>query len=384
LEQRKSLRLLVRFVLTTLLLDACSFSVQVLPTSISSPPTATAIDPTALQTFAPMSLPSETPTLINISMDMVAWLEIFKSFGEGEVLRSVAFTPDNTILASVAGNSEDFAIHLWDVVSGEAVGTLSGHSGIVWDVAFSPDGKLLASVSSDGTAKVWDWDNGELLKSLDFPADVVSVSFSPDGQILAVGGVDEPQNPSRKAAVWTVSVGSWDPLILFPEYWNIDAMAYSPDGKTLVGGGSSRNIQVWRTSDGVALFTLNHAHQVGDAAVSPDGSIVATATCETVINTECTEGGVWLWNLSTGRLTKRLAGFPNLVKRVAFSPDGSFLIAGASGGMLRVYSTSDYELRFEATSPGGVEALTFSPDGRLLATGGANGEVHLWKVVYRP
>jgi WD40 repeat protein len=52
--------------------------------------------------------------------------------------------------------------------------------------------------------------------------------------------------------------------------------------------------------------------------------------------------------------------------------------------MLRVYATSDYEPRFEATSPGGVEALTFSPDGRLLASGGANGEVHLWKVVYRP
>lgn len=315
---------------------------------------------------------------------MVAWLEIFKSFGEGEVLRSVAFTPDNAVLASVAGNTEDFAIHLWDVVSGEAIGTLGGHGGIVWDVAFSPDGKMLASVSSDGTAKVWDWDNGELLKSIDFPAEVVSVSFSPDGQILAVGGVDEPQNQLRRAAVWTVSVGSWNPLLKFPEYTNMSAMAYSPDGHTLVGGGTSRNVLVWKTSDGATLFRLSHAHQVGDATISPDGSTVATATCETVVNTECTEGAVWLWNLSTGGFIKRLADFPTIVTRVAFSPDGSFLIAGARGGMLRVYSTSNYEPWFESTSPGGVEALTFSPDGRLLATGGANGEVHLWKVVYRP
>jgi dipeptidyl aminopeptidase/acylaminoacyl peptidase len=384
MEHHKSLRMLTSFVLLTLLLDACSFSVQVLPTAPSSPPTLASSPPPVRETAAPLILPSETPTLINISIDMVAWLEIFESFGEGEVLRSVAFTPDNSVLASTAGNTEDFNIHLWDVASGEAIGTLSGHGGIVWDIAFSPDGKILASVSSDGTAKVWDWENGELLKSLDFPAEVVNVSFSPDGQILAVGGVDELLNQVQMAAIWTFSVSTWQPLIKFPEYLNMNAMTYSPNGMILAGGGTSRNIQMWRTSDGAALFTLNHAHQVGDVAIAPDGSALATATCETVLNTECTEGSVWLWNLSTGRLIKRLAGFPSIVTRVAFSPDSSFLIAGSRTGMLRVYATSDYEPRFEATSPGGVEALTFSPDGRLLASGGANGEVHLWKVVYRP
>jgi WD40 repeat protein len=212
----------------------------------------------------------------------------------------------------------------------------------------------------------------------------VSVSFSPDGQILAVGGVDESQNELRNAAVWTFSVDSWEPLIKFPEYWNIGAMAYSPDGSTLLGGGTSRNVQVWRTSNGDSIFTLNHAHQVGDAAISPDGSTVATATCETVVNVDCSEGGVWIWNLSTGRLIQRLAGFPDVVENLAFAVDGSFLIAGSRGGTLRVYATSDYQPLFEANSPGGIGALAFSSDGRLLATGGANGEVHIWKVRYRP
>jgi len=296
----------------------------------------------------------------------------------------MAFSPDGTVLATAGGNTEDFAIHIWEVASGREIGTLGGHSNIVWGVAFSPDGQMLATVSSDGTAQVRDWRNGDILKILNFPGEVVSVSFSPDGQNLAVGGVDEPLNQILNAAIWTFSVGSWEPLIKFPEYWNITAMTYSPSGESLVGGGTSRNVQVWRASDGTPVFTLNHAHQVSKAAISPDGSTVATATCETVINAECTEGGVWLWDLSTGRLIRKLVGFADIVESLAFSADGSSLITAARGGMLRFYGTADYQPLFEFTSPGGVSALVLSPDGGLLATGNVNGDVNLWKVVDHP
>ena len=374
--------------LGALLLDACSFSVQVLPTPIPPPLTSTqtSIPPTARQTPVPftLALPSVTPTLISIRLGMFDMLENFMSFGEGEALRSLAFTPDGMVLASAGGNTDDFVIRLWDVAGGQSLGTLNDHTGIVWSVAFSPDGQMLASVSSDATAKIWDWRSGTLLKTLDFPGEVVSVSFSPDGQTLAVGGVDEPQNQIRNAAVWTFSVDSWKPLLKLTEYWNITVMGYSPRGDVLVGGGTSRNVQVWRTDNGASLFTLNHAHQVSKAAISPDGSTLATGTCATVVNAQCTEGGVWLWDLPTGKLIRKLAGFPDFVEGLAFSVDGSSLITASRDGTLRIYSTSDYQPQFEAIPPGGTGVLALSSDGGLLATGGANGEVHLWKIVYRP
>lgn len=386
MKQRKWLRPIIGCMLITLLLNACTFSVEVLSTPTSSPPTATQTSIPSMPTLVlPTAIPPfPTPTLISIRVDTLSLLEIFTSFGEGEAQRNLAFTPDGTVLASAGGNNDDFAIRLWDVASGQSIGTLDGHSGIVWGVAFSPDGQILVSVSNDATAKIWDWRNGTLLQTLDFPSEVVSVSFSPNGQILAVGGVDEPLGDVQNAAIWTFSVDSWKPLLKFPEYWNISALVYSPDGRWLVGGGTSRNVQIWRTGDGTSIFTLNHAHQVVDAAISPDGSSVATATCQNTVNDECTEGAVWLWNLSTGRLINKLRGFPDVVESVAFSVDGSSLIAASRDGTLRVYATSDYQPQFEATPPGGNGIMTLSPNGGLLATGGANGAVHLWKVVYRP
>jgi WD40 repeat protein len=311
-------------------------------------------------------------------------LEIFNSVELGDVVRSLAFTPDGTALAAAGGNTGNVPIRIWDAVDGHPLALLGGHNGIVWGMAFSPDGRMLATVSSDQTAQIHDWRNGDILKVLTFPGQVVSVAFSPDGQTLAVGGVDEPLNQIQNAAVWTYAVGSWELRLKLTEFLNITALAFSPGGGTLVGGGTSRNVQVWRTGDGSPQFTLSHAHQVSEAAISPDGSTVATATCLTTLNADCTEGGIWLWDLPSGKLIRKIGGFPDFVESVAFSVDGSTLIAGSRDGTLRLYAASDYETHFETFSPGGIDALALSPDGTLLATGGSDGRVHLWKVLYRP
>ncbi|HET8706741.1 MAG TPA: hypothetical protein VFM46_10610, partial [Pseudomonadales bacterium] len=207
MKQQKRFLPIIIFALNAFLLNACNFSVEVLTTPTPVPPTFTSAAPAATQTETPVPVTSAsaTPTLISIREDTLSMLEIFMSVDGGELPRTLAFTPDGKVLAVAGGNNEDFLIRLWDVATGQSLGTLNGHTGIVWGITFSPDGEMLASVSSDKTAKVWDWRTGTILKSLDFPGEAVSVSFSPDGHTLAVGGVDEPQNQIQNAAIWTFS-----------------------------------------------------------------------------------------------------------------------------------------------------------------------------------
>lgn len=387
MKQNRPLRPVLIFISTALLLLACTFSMEVLPTPLPVPPTSTAtlaepmLTPTPVFTLA---MPTPTPTLIAIRMGMTSMLENFMTLQGGDTPRSVAFSPDNSVVAEAGGNSDDFAIRLWDVPTGQPIGVMGGHDSYVADLAFSPDEQLLVSVSNDGTAKVWNWRTGEEIKRLEFAHGVYSVRFSPDGQTLAIGGVDETENQVSHASIWTFAVGSWEPRLKFPEYMNVVSMAYSPEGGVLVGGGTSRNVQVWRASDAAPLFTLSHAHQVSDIAVSPDGSTVATATCITVVNYECPDGGIWLWDLPSGKLLKKISGLPNFVENVEFTADGSMLIASTRSGMVRFYSTPDYLPVFETTPPNGNGVLALSASSGLLATASNNGEVRLWKVVYRP
>src|SRR4051794_28924944 len=72
------------------------------------------------------------------------------------------------------------------VASPEQVRVLEGHKGSVEALDFTADEKTLVSGSRDHTIKFWNWQTGELLRTLDAHAsDVIDVQFSPHGDLFA-------------------------------------------------------------------------------------------------------------------------------------------------------------------------------------------------------
>ena len=63
--------------------------------------------------------------------------------------------------------SDDNTIKIWDLATGEQIGTLVGHTFWVRSVAISPDSVILASGSFDKTIKIWNLTKGYSIRTLE-------------------------------------------------------------------------------------------------------------------------------------------------------------------------------------------------------------------------
>jgi hypothetical protein len=65
---------------------------------------------------------------------------------------TLRFSPNGWQLAHLEGK----VIRVWDSITGESLGKIEGHGGILTTFAFAPNGKTLATGGMDTTAVVWD------------------------------------------------------------------------------------------------------------------------------------------------------------------------------------------------------------------------------------
>jgi len=158
-----------------------------------------------------------------------------KLSGHSDKVLSVSFRPQSMMLAS---GSADTTIKIWRVGIGESVRTFFGHSDWVYAIAFSQDGKMIVSGSADATVKLWDVDTGELINTLRGHSDaVISVAMSPDRLIVASGSRD------GTVKLWNLETGE-----CLCSLAGCNPVAFSPDGQTLVTGGDSGEVLIWRAS----------------------------------------------------------------------------------------------------------------------------------------
>lgn len=137
----------------------------------------------------------------------------------------------------------------------------------VLDVIFSADGQRL--VSANGLAKIWDI-TGNLVRTFSIPNDdVAAVAVSPDGLRLAGGG------GSGGFRIWNVSDGSV--LWVAPTGGSgqgVQDLAFSPDGTRLAWCGRSIGISNSTNLYEGLLLDEVHSQGVQGLAFSPDGSLL--------------------------------------------------------------------------------------------------------------
>ena len=274
----------------------------------------------------------------------------------------LAFSPDGRIIAS---GSQD-KIQLWDVENQTHLKTLQGHKGRIFSLEFSPDGKTLASGAEDITVKLWEVTTGKNFSTFQHSREVFSVAFSPDGDTLMAVA-------SNSVNLWSISTEI--KIATLGNSKHTRTAIYSTDGSTLVSGEEGR-ATLWDVETRKKIGAFKHKGWIDSIAYSPDGTMLATAA---VGRFGGTYGTVKLWAVSTGANFASLQGHTQKKSVVAFSPDGSTLAMGQWAGTVkfREATTGQY---ISSLSNESAFALAYSRDGNTLALGKYDGAVKLLDV----
>ena len=305
---------------------------------------------------------------------------------------TTVFSPDGKRLAVGTFASRIVPVLLFDTTSWARASDMMSHGGRVRSIAFSRDGALLASVGDDGLLKLADLKTDSHLVTIDVRTgeqtdfiaslmdaakdlwtfkpgdkwkDVGAVDFSPDGTLLATGSSD------GTVKLWDVA--SRQCVHAFEDLSDeILGLAFNPDGSLLAACGDDKVLIIWNVKDRSQVAAYReHAEYIHALAFSPDGTAMVSSDGE---------GKIFLRDLATNRVVRKFSGHIGRVNALSFSPDGRLLASGGNDSSIKLWDVRTGECLITLQEHAAdVESVDFNADGTLLSSGGRDGAVRIWK-----
>lgn len=233
----------------------------------------------------------------------------------------------------------------------------------VFAVALAPDGKTLAA--GRGNRIEWlgitETVNGKVTTLAFAPAGttepgpdpVQALAWSPDGRTLAAGSF-------RRVTLWDTGTKQKRAELTDGLLGRISALAFAPDSKSLlaadsVDAASGRLLAIDAGSAKVARTIEAHRDTIFGIAISPDGKIAATASADKSVKT---------WSLADGKPLRNMEGHTSYVLGAAFSPTGDRIATAGDDEAIKVWMTDTGKqvANFGGVRTGPVTAVAWTSD----------------------
>jgi WD40 repeat protein len=334
---------------------------------------------------------------------------------------AVAFSGDGALIA--VARADDRLVDVWDVASRQRLHSFRppeavDDSALSFAVSFSQDGGTVAAGNADGTTVAWDLESDRLVgpplvglrgaaehvtiganashvttasatgvaswdlqgtalstrQDTDHSLESDSVAFSPDGHHVAT--IDMEGLLSIRDAVTLRPQG--DPVPTAAPKCCYPVAAFSPDGRSVVGGVGDHLSSVDVRAGAVDRPPLDMGAEVSDLDFSRDGRLLAVGVGNgTVAIVDVQRWSVRRRGVVSGREAgvSRSSDFANQGRSVgvALSPDGMLVASVGNEGRVLLEDVDGDNRTVLAEGKGPAYALDFSSDGRSLAAGLADG-----------
>ncbi len=286
---------------------------------------------------------------------------------------AVRFSTDTQ---TVAAAMSDGSLRFWAVSSGVPVQHVSGCGPTTAASLVACADGIFAACTTDGsiarasTTSHWVLERtlgGETAAS-PFVDRVNALRFSPDGKTLAAGG-GEPTR-SGDISLWDVASGKvineWKEL----HSDGVLSLDFSRDGKLLASGGADKIARITDLSSGKVVHVFEgHTQHVLGVSFRADGRMLATAGADSI---------VIVWDMISGERKTKIAGWSKEVTSIQFIGATNQILTSAGDNLIRIVDDHGGQVRAMARLPDFMQSAASAATARVIIGGGEDGQLHVW------
>lgn len=282
---------------------------------------------------------------------------------------------------SILSGSQEKGVLLWKISNQNGqksileLARLNGHTDFTRSGVFSQNGQYVITSSNDHTAKVWNVRHEDIRHSQlpDFKPGSI-VRFSPEGNQLFIGDSD--------GNIQWLGFANGDTLH-FPKGHNkaITDIKCSSKGNFIATASEDRTAILWQMSQGSVRKLKTFSRHTG-SLTSVDilvGRMGEKKVPQTYLLTASEDSTAILWSEKAEPLLT-LRGHQNIIRVVAFSPDGQHLLTAGDDRSARIWTfEGEEEHRLVGHSRPILDAR-FSENSEMVLTASMDKSARLWDV----
>jgi WD40 repeat protein len=295
-------------------------------------------------------------------------------------ITSLSLTRDGKLIASAQDEGyegdvvDKGTVKIWNAENGKLIKPLNEHTGNITSVAFNNDGSKLVSGSYDSTVKILNVETGEVEKTFECEGIVRSVAFNNDGTRIVSGNDGDVMSDDKpgKVIIWNVQTekkeGGFQIEIEDLYLPRITQVAFNNAGTQVVIGLSNKMIIYYvDNNDYIELDTGGKG--INSVAFNDNDTLIVSGG----------DNGVQIWDAS--KKVVRLIKTLDVITSSSVAFFGNLVVAGSfENNYLKIWNVDTGVLEQTFEGNGAVLSIAVNKNKGLIFSGGDDRKISVRKI----